>query len=221
MSTVVVVAAHPDDEILGAGATCAKHVDAGDTVHALILSEGASSRYEDGMADTLREAARRSGEIIGFSSVTFLDLPDQRLDTLALVDITQQVEPVLEQLRPQVVYTHAPVDVNTDHGIVARAAWTACRPYAAPWVERFLAFETPSSTEWAWPLPDAGFAPQWFVDVTETIERKLAAMACYESELRDHPHPRSLTALRDRAATWGSRCGVAYAEPFVAMRVMG
>jgi LmbE family N-acetylglucosaminyl deacetylase len=220
MATVLVVAAHPDDEVLGAGATCAKHVDDGDDVHAVIVSEGATSRYEDGMASALRTAAARSAELIGFASLTFLELPDQRLDTLALIDVTQRLEPIVERLRPSSVYTHVPVDVNTDHGIVARATWTACRPYSAPYVKRLLAFETPSSTEWAWPLPDSVFTPQWFEDVGGTIERKLEAMACYESELRDYPHPRSLQALRERAAGWGSRCGVAFAEPFAVLRVV-
>ena len=212
------MAAHPDDEILGAGGTLAKHLAQGDEVHALVLSEGASSRYEEGAEQTLRDSAARSAEKIGFASIQLLDMPDQRLDAVPLIEVTQAIESFVFDLRPEVVYTHTPADVNTDHGIVARATWTACRPYSTPWLTRILAFETPSATEWAWPLPDGGFHPNWFVDVTETLGRKLEAMAQYETELRPYPHPRSLQALAERARFWGSHVGVKAAEPFVMMR---
>lgn len=218
MSVVLVVAAHPDDEILGAGGTLAKHVARGDEVHALVLSEGASSRYEDGAEQILRDSALRSAENIGFASIQLLNMADQRLDAVPLIEVTQTLEPFVFDLRPEVVYTHTPVDVNTDHGIVARATWTACRPYSTPWLKRILAFETPSSTEWAWPLPDGGFQPNWYVDVTETLDSKLQAMVQYETELRDYPHPRSVQALTERARYWGSHIGVEAAEPFVVLR---
>ncbi|MFC5491855.1 PIG-L deacetylase family protein [Nocardioides caricicola] len=218
---VLVVAAHPDDEVLGAGGTLAKHVDAGDEVRAIVVSEGATSRYEDTMVDELRSAGRRSGERIGFASLEFVGMPDQRLDAVALIDVTQALEPLIQDFRPDVLYTHAPMDVNTDHGIVSRAAWTACRPYAAPWLSRFLVFETPSSTEWAWPIAEGSFQPNHFVDVSTTLERKLEAMRCYDEELRPYPHPRSVQALTERASYWGSRVGVTAAEPFMILRSRG
>ena len=221
MTTVLVVAAHPDDEILGVGATLAKHVDDGDEVHAVIVSEGASARYAGDEGSRLRAAADQSASMIGFASLTFLGLPDQRLDAGPVIDLTQAVEPVVQKMRPAYVYTHSHVDVNSDHGVVARAVWTACRSYASPFVERVLAFETPSSTEWAWPTADAAFLPNWFVDVSQTLPRKLAAMAHYETELRDYPHPRSLRALEERAAYWGSVAGCGAAEPFVLLRGRG
>jgi LmbE family N-acetylglucosaminyl deacetylase len=135
-----------------------------------------------------------------------------------LLEVTRLVEAVVDELRPDVVYTHFPGDVNADHGVVARAAWTACRPFVLPGLRRFAVFETPSSTEWAWPLDGAEFAPNSFVDITDTLPDKLAAMACYETELRDYPHPRSLRALRERAAYWGSRVGRVTAEPFRVLR---
>ena len=218
MAVVLVIAAHPDDEILGGGATYAKHADAGDEVHALVVSEGASARYEDAMQSSLRAAAERSADVIGFSSINFLSLPDQRLDATPIIEVTQAIEQAVQHFRPAVVYTHSHVDVNTDHGVVARATWTACRPYSAPFVDRLLLFETPSSTEWAWPTTESAFLPSWFVDVSSTLQRKLDAMACYETELRAYPHPRSLLALRERAAHWGSISGTGLAEPFVLLR---
>jgi LmbE family N-acetylglucosaminyl deacetylase len=217
MSTVLVLAAHPDDEVLGVGATLARHVRDGDAVHAVVLSEGASSRYRDGLAEDLAKSAHRSAEVLGLLSLQLWRLPDQRLDTLPLVDVVQRLEPVVDALRPDVVYTHFPHDVNTDHGVVARAAWTACRPYVLPGLRRFAVFETPSSTEWAWSA-DRPFTPSLYVDVTRTLDDKIEAMSCYETEVRDHPHPRSLRALRERAAYWGSQVGRPAVEPFQVLR---
>lgn len=221
MNRVLVVAAHPDDELLGSGGTLVKHVDGGDEVHAVVMSEGASSRYDGDMDAELASAADRSAAVLGLSSISLWQLPDQRLDTLPLIEVTQRVEEVVQELRPDFVYTHWPHDVNSDHGVVARATWTACRPYSAPFLRRLAAFETPSSSEWAWPLPETGFRPQLYVDVSETIEVKLKAISCYESELRDYPHPRSVQALRERAAYWGSHVGVAAAEAFMVLRELG
>ncbi len=215
---VVVLSAHPDDEVLGPGGTLARHARAGDTVHAVILSEGATSRYAGEMMQTLEASGRRAAAALGLASVRFEQFPDQRLDAVPLVEITQRMEKLVEELAPEVVYTHFPGDVNADHGVVARAAWTACRPYRFPGILRILAFETPSSTEWAWPLPDGGFTPNVFVDIGETLDAKVAAMECYASELRDYPHPRSARALRERAAFWGSRAGLGAAEPFMLLR---
>ncbi|WP_163505808.1 PIG-L deacetylase family protein [Fodinicola acaciae] len=218
MSIVAVLAAHPDDELLGPGGTLALWVRRGDDVHAIIVADGATSRYEHGMASVLAKSSRRAGDVLGLSSVRDLALPDQRLDAIPLIDVTQRIEAVVDELRPDIVLTHFPQDVNADHCVVARATWTACRPYVLPRLKRFAVFETPSSTEWAWPADAAAFAPTVFVDISETLEDKLAAMECYESELRDYPHPRSLRALRERAGFWGSRIGRAAAEPFQLLR---
>jgi len=215
---VVVIAAHPDDELLGAGGTLARHVMDGDEVHAIIVADGASSRYPDELVSTLEKQARRAAEVIGCTSLQFLSLPDQRLDTVPLIELTQRLEGVLDELEPGTVYTHFPEDVNADHRLVSRCAWTACRPYARPQLRKFAVFETPSSTEWAWPMPGTEFRPNLFVDVTDTLETKIAAMECYATELRDYPHPRSSQALMEHAAYWGSRIGRLAAEPFVVLR---
>jgi LmbE family N-acetylglucosaminyl deacetylase len=214
----VVIAAHPDDELLGVGGTLVRHVRDGDEVHAVIVADGAGSRYPAELVATLEKQARRAAEVIGFTSIQLLSLPDQRLDTVPLIELTQRLEGVLDDIEPGTVYTHFPEDVNADHRLVARCAWTACRPYARPQLQKFAVFETPSSTEWAWPMTGAEFRPNLFVDVTDTIEAKIAAMECYETELRDYPHPRSSQALRERAAYWGSHIGRLAAEPLVVLR---
>ena len=138
---VAVIAAHPDDELLGAGGTLARHVQAGDEAHAIVVADGAGSRYPAELVSTLEKQARRAAEIIGFASLQFLSLPDQRLDAVPLIELTQRLESVLDEIEPGTVYTHFPEDVNADHRLVARCAWTACRPYARPQVRKFAVFE--------------------------------------------------------------------------------
>jgi LmbE family N-acetylglucosaminyl deacetylase len=215
---VVAVVAHPDDEVLGVGGTLARHAQDGAEVTALVLADGATSRYAERMQDELQVAGQKSALHLGLREIRFANLPDQRLDALPLIEVTRVVDAVLDELRPDVVYTHFAGDVNLDHAVVARATWTACRPYARPGVRELLAFETPSSTEWGWPGLGDRFSPNVFVDVSDTIDTKLVAMACYDSELRPEPHPRSLDALLTRAAYWGSVVGMRAAEPFMVLR---
>lgn len=215
---VLIFAAHPDDELLGLGGTVAKHVDAGDDVVAVIASEGASARYADGAAGVLEQHCRAAAKILGIRDLHFLGLGDQRLDTKPMIEVTQALESVMRTVRPDAVYLHHWGDLNRDHRVVAEAALVACRPVGPDYPSRLYCFETPSSSEWSAPDPACHFVPTRFVDVTATIERKLAAMACYTTELRPAPHPRSLEALRARAATWGHTVGRPYAEAFVVVR---
>jgi LmbE family N-acetylglucosaminyl deacetylase len=217
---VLVVSAHPDDEILGVGGTVRRHVLEGAEVHALIACEGVSMRYDDAHHARVVEQARRAGEILGVAEVHFGDLPDQRLDTLPMVDVTAKVEALMDSLRPDTVYTHFPGDVNHDHGILFRAVQVATRPYSAPWVRDVLAYETASSTEWGSPTVQGHFVPEVFVDIGETLQAKIEAFLCYEREVREAPHPRSPEALRARAQTWGSYVGLAAAEPFQVIRAI-
>ena len=138
---VVVIGAHPDDELLGAGGTLARHVLAGDEVHAIVVADGAGSRYPAELVSTLEKQAHRAADVIGFASLQFLSFPDQRLDTVPLIELTQRLEVLLDEIGPETVYTHFPEDVNDDHRLVARCAWTACRPYSRPQVRKFVVFE--------------------------------------------------------------------------------
>jgi len=211
--TVLVIAAHPDDEILGVGGTLRRHVLRGDRVHVLILCEGETVRYRGRKVDLHRNsiaACRR----LGTKPPIHLGLPDQRLDTLSLVDVIQPLEKHLKRWKPRRVYTHFFGDVNRDHRIVAEAASVACRPLGRE-LETFLAFETPSATEWGVPY---SFSPDYFVDITATLPDKLAAMACYPSEIGAYPHPRSLRHLEERARSWGVWAGAEAAEAFLLLR---
>lgn len=211
--SVLVIAAHPDDEILGCGGTLRRHVVDGDTVHALIVCEGETLRYQ-GREVGLAEHARQAAEIIGFASIELLGFRDQHLDTFSLTDLITPVEKKVRETSPQIVYTHFQGDLNRDHQIVAEAVSVASRPLETC-IEEVLGFETASSTEWN---TTQRFAPSHFVEISSTLEEKLRAMACYTSEVRRRPHPRSLESLRSRALYWGSCVLAEAAEAFVVYR---
>jgi LmbE family N-acetylglucosaminyl deacetylase len=215
---VAVIGAHHDDELLGAGATLAMHVRSGAKVHAAVVCDGPSGRRSRGVSMALERDGQRAAEIMGFASLRFLGLPGQRLDTVPAADLTELIEELLDDIRPHQLYTHVPDDVNVDHGLVSRAAWRACRPDCREGLLRFAAFESPSSAGWAWAAEGTGLRPNLFVDVADTLDTKIAALECYETKMRDYPHPRSAQALRERAAFWGSHTGCGAAEPFRILR---
>lgn len=151
----------------------------------------------------------------------FGGFPDQALETIPIITITQWIEQLSEDVQPEWVYTHHRGDINRDHQLVSEATLTAFRPYSARHTKRLFSFETPSATEWAGPYSDHTFVPNVFFDVTDHLAAKLAAVAEYDTELRPAPHPRSVEALATRAAHWGSVIGVAAAEPFALVREIG
>jgi LmbE family N-acetylglucosaminyl deacetylase len=219
---VAVVAAHPDDEVLGCGATVARHAIAGDTVHVLILSEGATSRFdrcERGLAaaeiSELARSARAANDILGSTDVQLLDFPDNRMDGVELLDVVKVIETFFARIQPQMIYTHFDNDLNVDHRIVSEAVQTACRPLPGNAVERILYFEVASSTEWQIRDQRAGFVPNYFVDVTATLDLKLQALAAYGSELRAWPHPRSVEGIEHLARWRGATVGCQAAEAFM------
>jgi LmbE family N-acetylglucosaminyl deacetylase len=210
---VLVIAAHPDDELLGCGGTVALHVKAGDAVTAVIACEGESLRYgPDGVGQA--EHTQRAAAALGVTDVRRLGFADQRLDTVTLTDIIGPLEQVVREVQPEVVYCQYGGDVNRDHEILFKALLVATRPTEHA-IQAVYAFDTASSTEWAFPR---SFAPDTWVDISKTLDQKLAAMACYESEVRPYPHPRSLDGLRHRAQAWGNQHCMDAAEVFMTVR---
>jgi LmbE family N-acetylglucosaminyl deacetylase len=218
--SVLVVAAHPDDEVLGCGGTVARLAGAGEQVHIAILGEGATSRAgaPAGATGALAAQAQEAGRALGAAEVVCLGLPDNRFDTLALLDVVQAVERLVARVAPHTVYTHHAGDLNVDHRIAHQAVVTATRPLPGAAVRRVLAFEVFSATEWGFGGTGPAFAPVHFVDVTETLEAKQRALACYAGELRPFPHPRSPEAV-EALATWrGATAGLMRAEAFEVVR---
>ncbi len=221
---VLVIVAHPDDEVLGCGATAARLVMEGQEVHFAILGEGLTARDfnwaapETDQLAALHRQAHAAAAKVGVKHVVLNQLPDNRLDTVPLLDVVKIVEELVERLKPDIIYTHHAGDLNVDHGVIHRAVLTATRPMSGQVVREIYAFEVPSSTEWAFQRLEPAFRPNVFVDVTRTLEAKIAAMECYESEARKFPHPRSPEALRAIAMRWGSVVGCGAAEAFELVR---
>lgn len=210
---ILVIAAHPDDEILGLGGTLRRHINKGEKVSVLIFCEAETIRYKDKNVQ-LKKMAEEAGKVIGFNSINFLDFPDQHLDKFSLVDIIKPIEEAVKNLKPSIVYTHFYGDINRDHKILAEATIVALRPFKNL-VENIISYETPSSTEWQIPY---NFSPNYFVDITNTIEVKLKAMEFYKSEVYKPPHPRSLESLEARASYWGTFSNMKFAEAFLIYR---
>jgi LmbE family N-acetylglucosaminyl deacetylase len=162
-----------------------------------------------------RQAAESAADVLGVASIHSLDLPDNRLDAIELLDIVKQIESAVRRHRPAIVLTHHAGDVNIDHRIVHEAVVTACRPQPNRSVRTLLFFEVPSSTEWQTPGSAPPFLPNWFVDVSATLTRKLQALEAYRDELRDFPHPRSLQGAEALARWRGASVGVLAAEAFI------
>src|SRR3989338_3970356 len=184
--SVLIVAAHPDDETLGCGATTAKHVVMGDRVTTLILGEGILARRVDkerrDLLAALWEDAKAANEILGVHRLVLKDLPDNKLNAIPMLDIVHMIEEVVAEVRPSIIYTHHHGDANIDHATIAKAMQAVCRPMAQTTIDQVYAFEIPSSSEWNF-QHGLQFRPNVFVDVTETIATKIRAMERYRSEV--------------------------------------
>lgn len=225
-SSVLVVASHPDDEVLGCGATMARLAERGHDIHILILGEGITSRQNtrntEAAADELTRLhsdARKAGDALGAATVEVLGFPDNRFDSVDLLDIVKAVEAKKLAVHPEIVYTHHGGDLNIDHRRTFDAVMAACRPVVGESVRTILSFEVPSSTEWQAPAAASVFLPNEYVVLEERhLEAKIAGMEAYRSEARSYPHPRSPEALRILAQWRGVNVGAQLAEAFSVVR---
>lgn len=223
VNKVLVIVAHPDDEILGCGATMNRLADEGADVYTLILGEGITSRDEVRDVNlrkaelmALKQQVQQANNIIGVKETFLFDLPDNRFDSLALLDIIKIVEKIAHKINPKIIFTHHKSDLNIDHRITFNAVLTACRPTEGS-VKEIYSFETPSSTEWNYP---SDFSPNLFIDISGNIGKKLQALKIYKQELKRYPHPRSLESIKDRSKYWGSVCGLFNAEAFEIVKII-
>jgi LmbE family N-acetylglucosaminyl deacetylase len=213
---VLVVGAHPDDEVLGAGATIPLIKAAGGRVTVCIVTDGSSAQYA-GDEETRREKDANllaANEILGTDEVIHWDFPDMRLDTVAHVELNQAFERLFATRRFDTVFTHHAGDVNLDHQAIHRSVLVATRPAPGQTVKRILSYHVNSATEWGARSEQNQFRPNVYFDVGATIQQKLDALKCYGVELRKFPHPRTLEAVEYRARVWGSEVGYEYAEAF-------
>lgn len=223
---VLVVAAHPDDELLGCGGTAARLAREGHSVYMSILGEGITSRHaQRESADakslsSLHGCSQRVADLLGVKELSLHGLPDNRFDSVPLLDVIKVVEGLIDRWQPSVVYTHHGGDLNVDHEILSRAVLTAVRPMQGRPVRELYMFEIASSTEWAFQQRAPAFQANTFVDIESTLHLKIEGMRQYESEVRKFPHPRSPEALTAIAQRWGSVVGCNAAEAFEAVFVI-
>lgn len=224
MERVLVIAAHPDDEVLGMGGTIAKYASRGDKVAILIVTDGSTSQYRDDpkLEDILRSKrveTNNSAALLGIRHVYYGELPDMRLDVTPHIDINRVIEKTIDEFRPTIVFTHFIGDVNKDHQRVYESTLVACRPVSEQCVKKIFLYSVPSSTEWNAQTATNVFLPNWYEDISgEYAEKKYKAMECYKTELRDYPHPRSIQYLRTADITEGNRVGLLAAESFLLLR---
>ena len=212
MSRVLVVAAHPDDELLGIGGIVLKHNFAGDEVRSIIMCEGESLRYHENVGQNT--AIQEAADVMGVSKVYHLKYPDQRLDSYTLTELITPLEEISKEYKPNIVYCQSGCDANRDHKILFEAAMIAFRP-TREWIEDFYSFYTASSTEWGFPR---NFVPDTWIDISDVLNKKIEAFERYHSEVRPYPHPRSSDSLRYQAHFWGNQCCMDAAEVLMTIR---
>ena len=226
MMKILIIAAHPDDEVLGCGGTIARMSKEGHDISIAILGEGITSRYlhrEDAdkeMVQNLHKRSHQVAKILGVKDLQLFDLPDNRFDTIALLDIVKILEGLIEKIKPDCIFTHHASDLNLDHVLTNRATLIATRPIENTSVKTVLSYEVPSSTEWAFQTTPTSFRPNIFIDITGTLDIKIDAMQLYDGESRQYPHPRSSQSLRANASRWGSVSGMKAAEAFELVRYL-
>lgn len=217
--TILIVAAHPDDEVLGCGGTIAK-LSENNAIYVLILGEGITSRdisdkEKNKELNELKKQSEQANKLLGTKKAFFNNFPDNKFDTVPLLDIVKSVEKIKRIVNPDIIFTHSKADLNVDHRITYQAVLTATRPIKGESVKALYSFEVLSSTEWNFP---SGFAPNVFIDITDTLDTKLKAMNVYKNEIRDDMHPRSLRGIITNSQLWGLKVGLEYAEAFELVR---
>ena len=211
---ILIVIAHPDDETLGMGGTIAKYAKDNE-ICVLILTEGVTARYSREIIKKQRKDAINAGKMLGVKEMLFAGLPDQQLDTMPLIKIIEPISEIIRKIKPEIVYTHYWQDINQDHKKVFEATMIATRPFKGSSIKKVLCFETPSSTEWAFPYT---FSPNVFEDISPTLETKIKAFTAYKREKKASPHPRTPESITHLARLRGAQVGLNAAEAFALVR---
>lgn len=215
---ILVIAPHMDDEVLGCGGAIAKHVESGDDLFVSFIAHRVYNHKFDKKKNAVeRKHALKAKSVLGYKEATFFDMDDERLD-LKVQDMIIAMEKALLKIRPSVVYCPFRGDNHQDHRAVFDAARVALRPSTMTFVKRLLMYEVPSSTEQSPPLFENVFMPNYYVDITTFVDKKIKAIECYETEKRLYPHPRSAESIRVIAQKRGTETSLKYAEAFMLLR---
>lgn len=219
--SILVVAAHPDDEVLGCGGTIARHIADGDTVQVVFMTDGIGSRTSVDSRETQRRNNARdvAQRRLGVQAWHTFDFPDNQMDSIPLLNVVKSLESLIHSIRPTRIYTHHHGDLNVDHRITQKAVLTACRPIPENSVKQILCFEVMSSTDWSSPRA-SHFAPHLYVDITAYMTTKLDALAAYDLEMRPMPHSRNRDHIKALATHRGHSVGLKAAEAFEVIRMI-
>ena len=224
MKKILIIAAHPDDEVLGCFGTVSRLIQEGYEAYTLILGEGKTSRDEERQVENkkdeitiLNNEIQNANNTIGIKKVFIESFPDNRFDSVDLLDIVKVISKVKDEVEPDIVFTHYEHDLNIDHQITYKAVVTATRPMHDECVKEIYSFEILSSTEWNYPI---SYAPDTYYDISDTLDLKIKAMKAYTSELCEYPHPRSLEGIELNAKYQGMRVGKKAVEAFKSIRVL-
>lgn len=215
---VLVIAPHPDDEVLGCGGVMARYADQGAEVSVLAVTRGAPEMYPPEEEEEIRQELRAAHDVLGISNIHYLDFHAPKLDMVPGYKLADAISKVIRSLQPNIVYSPHRGDIHGDHLAVYQATLVAVRPINDCPVRQLLCYETLSETEWASPLGDEAFIPNVFMDISNYLEPKLKAMACYQSQLKQPPHPRSLQAIESLARLRGATVSLPAAEAFMLVR---
>lgn len=224
MKKILIIAAHPDDEVLGMGGTIAKYASQGHQIALLIVTNGSTTQYEDNprLEDIIQKKkfeTQKCASILGISHIFYGNLPDMKLDIIAHVEINKVIEKTIKSFMPNVVFTHFYGDINMDHRRVFESTMVACRPIYNSTIKQVFMYSVPSSTEWNIQNQSTAFIPNWFEDISGVFsQKKYEGFKCYETELREYPHPRSVEWLMNSDAAEGNKVGLSAAESFVLIR---
>lgn len=209
--------AHPDDETLACGGTIALHSKKKDSISILLLSEGPAARDSENKNRNARQHAKNACKVLGVNNLEILKYPDNEMDSVSLIDLVKDIEKFISKYKPEIIYTHHGGDLNIDHELINKAVLTACRPFSRQIVKEIYACEINSSTEWSF-NSKLNFVPNYFVDISSTLSKKIKALNQYKNEVREFPHPRSSEGLKTLSSYRGMQSGFSSAEAFMLIR---
>jgi LmbE family N-acetylglucosaminyl deacetylase len=220
--TVLVIAAHPDDDAFGCGGTIRKLANQKNKIYAIYFTDGVSARINKKdlkkKINDRKENSEKASNIMGIKKSIYYSFPDNQLDKVPLLQIIQKIEVQIKKIKPDLIFTHFENDLNLDHQIINRAVVTATRPKPNLKLKKILLFETLSSTEWKFSNKMKVFNPNYFVDISKTINHKIKSIKCYKKEIFKWPHPRSEKGVKTLAMYRGQSVGLKFAEAFQLLR---